>query len=92
MVNYDRSFDFEGDEIPCQCPICKNEFDLSEDIDISPYRDGIRVLLVCPNCHFKKVLSYTTWTEMEGMRREMEEEYEEEEYEEDEEDYEEEEY
>lgn len=88
MVNYDRSFSVEGDEIPCQCPICKNEFDLGEDIDISPYRDGIRVLLVCPNCHFKKVLSYTTWVQIESMRREVEEEYEEyeeEDYEEDEE-------
>lgn len=51
---------FEVEDIPQECPICGAEFDLIGDVDISPYENGYRSMLMCPKCNFKKVLGYTT--------------------------------
>lgn len=65
---YDESFSV--DDIPSKCPICKYDFDIQEDIDIDYYKDGIRSVLKCPKCNFKKVLNYDT---NEDIAKEMEE-------------------
>ena len=59
MTNkYDSSFEVDYDDIPRTCPICGMEFDFEENVDISPYKDGLRSVLICPKCKFQKVLAY----------------------------------
>lgn len=61
--NYSKSF--KVDDYPQECPICGTEFNMQEDVDISPYKDGYRSMLYCPRCNFKKVLGYDTESDIE---------------------------
>ncbi|PKM68760.1 MAG: hypothetical protein CVU95_01335 [Firmicutes bacterium HGW-Firmicutes-2] len=70
MKKYDESFDTPGDEIPRECPICKQEFDFSENISNDYYGNGIRTTLICYNCNFKKVLSFDTNEDIEAEMNE----------------------
>jgi uncharacterized protein YbaR (Trm112 family) len=58
MTKYNESFDV--DDIPKECPICHHEFDFEEDVDNNYHEDGIRAMLHCPKCKFKKALSFIT--------------------------------
>ena len=59
---YKKSFKVDADEIPGNCPFCKNKLDRTENLLISPYKDGFRAVLMCPKCNFQKVIAY----ELEG--------------------------
>lgn len=67
---YANSFAIDPSDIRTECPICHTEFDFSEDIDISPYREGFRSVLMCPKCNFREVLSYTTEKDVEAQMEE----------------------
>lgn len=64
---YSKSFE---EEIPQKCPICGYEFDLQEDTDIEAYEDGVRTMLYCAKCSYKKVISYTTYKDIEEEQKE----------------------
>ncbi len=70
---YERSFKVDDDEIPEECPICGVKFCFSEDIDISPYKNGYRSVLMCPKCNFQKVVSYEIDDASEDEEYEMKE-------------------
>lgn len=67
---YENSFKIDPSDIRTECPICHTKFDFDEDIDISPYRDGFRSVLMCPKCNFREVLSYTTEKDVEAQMEE----------------------
>lgn len=71
MPKYTESFDTPHDEIPQECPICKHDFNLSEDVQTNPVKNGYKSILYCPKCNFKKILSFDT---DEDVEREMNEE------------------
>lgn len=69
---YEKSFQVDKDEIPETCPKCGEEFEFPGDVDISPYKDGYRDVLICPKCGFEMVVGYTTEEDVkEEMRKLM---------------------
>ena len=74
---YKRSFEIDDDEIPRKCPGCGTDFDLTKDVDIDYYKDGIRSVLICPNencnLNYQKVISYKTNSDLEKEMEEDEE-------------------
>lgn len=62
---YKENFDVDPNEIPRKCPICGVELNLRDNIDISPYKEGFRAVLMCPKCKFQKVISYMLEDEFE---------------------------
>ncbi len=67
MQKYQESFDTPKDEIPLECPICKHEFNLQEDVEIDSVKNGYKSTLHCHKCKFKKVLSFTTDKDVEEL-------------------------
>ncbi len=70
---YKKSFEVDTEDIPRKCPICGVKFNLSDDIDISPYKKGYRSVLMCPKCKYQKVISYTLEEDIEDDEDEFEE-------------------
>lgn len=68
---YNKSFDIDYDDIPQICPFCKNELDISDDVDISPFRGGFRSVLLCPSCNYKKVIGFQRETDIEDELTEL---------------------
>lgn len=77
MINYDKSFSVDEEDIPSECPICGNDLlPTSDYIDTDYYKEGFRTVLSCNNgnCQFKKVLSYETNEDVERSMREEDDE------------------